>query len=151
MRKSIACLIIALMVLSLFGAMASAQLSPSPTGDTGVSFPPGFFDFDTPLLPPAPFFAPTYTPGVTKMNLSETETAAVENMNPGTSTLVSFALPFFFGGQALIWSSSNPGVASVTVVTDGSARINANGSGTALITVSTPDGSFSFSFFVVVN
>ena len=147
MKKNIACLIIALMVLSLFGTMAGAQISPLPIFGPPISipFPPGFFD-----LPPIPrpFFPATYTPGVTKLNLSEAEKAALSNMTPGTCTLVKFALPFFFSDQQLTARSSNPAVTSVTVQPVNTLRICANRKGTALITVATPDGSFSFSFLV---
>ena len=145
-KGKVGLVVIILIAFLFFGTMVSA-FSPIPTGGFGISVPPDFF---IDLIPP-PTFAPTYTPGVTKLNLSEAEAAALGNMTPGTSTLVQFNLPFFFGDQALIWSSSDPGVASVTALPGGQGRINATGSGTALITVSTPDGSFSFSFFIVVN
>jgi len=48
----------------------------------------------------------------------------------------------------LIWTSSNPDVATVEAVDDNCARVKANGPGTAIITVTTEDGEFSQSFTI---
>ena len=148
MKKGMVGLVIVILIAFFFFGTMTSAFSPVPDGDFGISIPPVSLDLSI-LLPIT--YNPCYIPGLTKLNLSETEAAALGNMTPATSTLVQFHLPFFFGEQQLIWSSSDPSVASVTALRCYSGRINANRSGTALITVATPDGSFSFSFLVTVK
>jgi len=139
--------IVILIVFFLFGNMASA-FSPVPTGfGVFLSGPPGWFPG---------FFAPAALPVLPpldepKMGLSAEEATALSNMTPGTSTFVWFKLPAFFGNQELTWTSSDPSVATVTALPGRAGRINAKGPGTALITVSTPDGAYTYSFLVTVR
>ncbi len=57
-------------------------------------------------------------------------------------------LPESATNKNVIWTSSNPDVATVEAVDDNCARVKANGPGTAIITVTTEDGEFSQSFTI---
>lgn len=141
-------LLIGIIVLALIFSLApsiAANSLPSP-----VPVSPGL-TFDLPSFDFSAWRAAFLPPRETKLFLSDAENAALGNMWPGASQVVAFNMPFFWADEELIWTSSDNSVATVTPLEDHNGRINAVGPGTALITVSTPDGSFTRSFEVVVQ
>lgn len=150
MRKLTVGLIVVLIVALSFGAMVNAQYSPAPGGVpffTDVFFP----GFTAPLIS-SPLALPTITPGPgpIKMTLSAAEQRILNNMNVNEWLVVYFNFPAAFAGQKLVWSSSNPAVATA----EGQGNwglVLARKTGKAIITVSIPGGAFSYSFQVVVK
>lgn len=151
MRKLTVGLIIVLIVALSFGAMVNAKvLSPTPGG---VPFFSGVF-FPGLTVPPlsSPLTLPTITAcsGPAKLILSAVEQKALRNLNVDKWVVVRFCFPAAFAGQKLVWSSSNPAVATA----EGQGNwglVLARGTGKATITASIPGGAFSYSFQVVVK
>lgn len=150
MRKTTIILIIALIMVFSLTALVGAQVSPRP----GVGF--GFGFGPTVPLSLAPAFTPIGFPAITpctttvKLTLSKAEQTALRNLRVGKWHVVRFCFPAAYAGQRLIWTSSNPNVA----IADGQASwglVLGVGPGTTTITVRTTDGSFSYSFQVVVR
>ena len=153
MKKIIICLLVLSFMFVLAPAVTAVEFSPEPP--TSPTFTGPVPSFSLPALRTLPGLFPGipsgFVPVPVKLGLSDAETAALTGMARGAVVPVYFVLPFFMIGQELLWNSSDTSVASVTQVPPAGANITAVGSGTALITVATADGSFSFSFYVTVN
>jgi hypothetical protein len=151
-RKTFSYLLILLIVLFAFSSVTFAAPEPSPVvDDSGDVFFVDWQEWQQQILQAQARLAALmarFTPD--KTTLSEAEQNALGNMTVGDFFAVGFKLPESYGDQPLIWSSNNPDVASV-VFLNGRGLVNANAPGTAVITVRTADGSFSYSFTVVVN
>ncbi len=143
----IAVIIIA-MIFSLSTSIAASTPSPIPV-DPSARFRTTFPSISIPLWRPPAFV--TAIP--TKLFLSDAEKAMLSNMQSGECVTVAFTMPFFWADEDLIWTSSDPSVATVRPVEneDHHGQICAVGSGTTLITVTTADGTFTRTFEVFVQ
>lgn len=143
--------IIILCLVFLSSVVTAQQFSPVP-----FSVSAGWWTFpSTPTPEVSPFATAFSFTSQTKMELLDDELSAFGSMNVGDSLPAVFNLPPTFDGQSLVWASSNSSVASITVPSllgkSQMALVTANNPGTAVITVSTADGRFSYSFNVVVR
>jgi uncharacterized protein YjdB len=79
-------------------------------------------------------------------------TQSALNLTPGgTGMLTAAVLPSNATNQGILWSSSNPVVATVSVSGGQSATVTAGTAGTAVITVTTEDGGYSSTCTVTVS
>lgn len=148
MRKHKTAIILVLVLIICLATMVNAQaLSPRPAR------------LPTPTVPlfMAPAFTPIGIPAIAcdtskpvKLTLSAAEQVALRNLEVGKWVVVNFNFPCSFNGQRLVWTSSNPKVA----IADGQGNwglVLGVGPGTTTITVSTTNGTFKYSFQVVVR
>jgi hypothetical protein len=154
MKKTAFVLVIILIFLLAFSSIGLAIKSPpSPTpGGFGIRIPDGSFPLPPALrVPFTDFSFPSILYAESKLNLTEEEREALNNMRVGAPVPVSFLLPWFLVDHILVWSTSDPSVATVNPATGNNVNINPVGQGEAVITVGTEDGSFFFSFIVYVG
>ena len=83
---------------------------------------------------------------VTGVTLSQNQASLYYNRTPNTLTLTATVAPDNATNQAVTWTSSNPSVATVE-----NGVVTAVGAGTATITVTTADGSFTATCAVTVR
>jgi len=91
--------------------------------------------------------APITTISVTGVSLNRSSLSLYSNTSPRTGTLTATVSPTDATDKAVTWSSSNTAVATV----DQSGNVSAVSNGTATITVTTTDGSFTASCTVTVT
>lgn len=87
------------------------------------------------------------TVSVTGVTLSQTQASLYSNHTPSTLTLTATVAPDDATNKAVTWTSSNNAVATV----DANGLITAVAPGTATITVTTVDGSFTATCTVTVS
>lgn len=147
MKRTVIILLALFLVFGLYSAVSAApEPSPAPSPGIGADFNFNFQSLDGLFMPA--FTAPGV--GATKLTLNPAELNSLSNMTVGGFVPVSFNLPPTYTDHQLIWTSSNPDVANVTSFKN-RALIHGKAPGTAVITVRTADGRFSYSFTVVVK
>ncbi len=149
--KKTSVLLIAVIILALIFSLSTSIVASTPSPipiDPDARFRITFPKIDIPLWRPA-----FPTPTLSKLFLSDAEKAMLGNMQPGECLTVVFTMPFFWADEELIWTSSDTSVATVRPLEDEDhhGQVCAVGSGTALITVNTPDGAFTRTFEVFVH
>ncbi len=90
---------------------------------------------------------PADTTPVTSVALNRTSLSLYSNTTPNTATLIATVSPSGATDKTVIWASGNTAVATV----DQNGNVTAVGNGTAIITVTTIDGSYTDSCTVTVS